>query len=63
MRSHLPPALRVMVNDAISLIGMHNFISTEVVSIKICFCVELFMFFALHDYYDINIIFLVFVSL
>ena len=45
-----------------SFIG-HNFISTKVMSIKMCFRVEVYMFFVLHNYYDINIIFFVFVGL
>ena len=32
-------------------------------SIKMCFWVEVYMFFVLHNYYDTNIIFFVFVGL
>ena len=32
-------------------------------SIKMCFWVEVYMLFVLHNYYDINIIFFIFVSL
>ena len=31
-------------------------------SIKMCFWVEPYMFFVLHDYYDINIIFFVYLE-
>ena len=32
-------------------------------SIKMCFWVEVFMYFVLHNYYDMNIIFFVFIDL
>ena len=38
-----------MAMTSVSII-VHNFLSTEVMSIKICFWVELHMFFVLHDY-------------
>ena len=40
------------------LLGQY-FLSTDVMSIKMCFWVELYMFFVLHDYLDVNIIFFV----
>ena len=40
---------RVMANDAVFFLLDHNFLSTEV-SIKMCFWVELYMFFVLHDF-------------
>ena len=61
MRSQLPPAMRVMANDEISFIS-HNFLSTEVMLIKMCFWRELYMFFVLDDY-DINIILFLFIGL
>ena len=41
----------------------HNFKSTTVVSTKMCFWVEVNMFFVYHNYYDINNIFFVFIGL
>ena len=48
MRSQLPPAL---------FIGC-NFLSNKVIEIRMCFWVQLYEFFVLHDYYDINIDFI-----
>ena len=52
-----------MANDAVFLLLGHNFLSTEVMSIKMCFWVERYMFFVLHDYKDINILFFVLTGL